>query len=67
MSEWRDIETAPKDGTEILVWRKGWGRHIARWVNEWGDKYFRLASGRDILGGPSHWMPLPDPPSRKEE
>lgn len=30
MSEWQDISTAPKDGTEILVWFRG-RRHVAEY------------------------------------
>src|SRR3546814_8637430 len=31
--EWRDIATAPTDGTEILAWRKDCGRFIARYTS----------------------------------
>ena len=32
MSEWQSISTAPKDGTEILGWRKDCGTLLVRWA-----------------------------------
>lgn len=32
MSEWQPIETAPKDGTEVLVYRADTGVMLARWI-----------------------------------
>ena len=63
MSAWQKIETAPRDGTLILVWRKS--------NNELGYDHLRLSvdyfkhgawweSRRDMP--PTHWMPLPPPP-----
>ena len=64
--EWQPIETAPKDGTLVLVWDEDTGGAFAAqflvevtgWGNpgEWMDWH-----GMRLLQ-PTHWMPLPDPP-----
>lgn len=52
MTEWRDIETAPKDGTEFLA-RDGTERDVARWHND-------HVCGEELGWHPfTHWMPLP--------
>lgn len=75
---WQPIETAPKDGTWILVYcpedtNRGHAvMHTARWMDfyqsapDWAhgplDDYF--GSYREGLpSNPTHWMPLPAPPS----
>jgi hypothetical protein len=64
MSEWQPIETAPKDGRMILVWRDS-GVHLMRWkaIGEhgfWDEWHVKL---KHLSSHPTHWMPLPDPPS----
>ncbi len=58
---WRDIGTAPKDGTHFLAFEKGYGIHDCRW-----DKSHDGGSGgfRTPHHGwrPTHWMPLPKEP-----
>lgn len=57
--EWQPIETAPDDGCEILLYD---GRSI--FTGQWEDSYisgFTDHRGHDC--GPTHWMPLPTPPS----
>jgi hypothetical protein len=68
MNEWQSIETAPKDGTRILLVR---GNYI--WLDDWwkGDgansNWSSLVAWKQTTGKtpdpPSHWMPLPEPPS----
>lgn len=68
---WQPIETAPKDGTRVLIWvctrgsiRRGhaeicvWGKH-----NDWGPIWLRH-NGKEVvdLDAATYWMPLPIPP-----
>lgn len=58
--EWQPIETAPKDGRNILGHDKysnvteciRWVKN--KWVTTWDHEEF---------DDPTHWMPLPPPPS----
>ena len=64
MTEWQPIETAPRDGTEILCYDSavlyGKGNIILNWENgSWVDFYKRIYD-------PTHWMPNPKPPETKE-
>ena len=61
--DWQPIETAPKDGSRIVVWVGRYGAVIARWLREtagtpcwWGQ----VSQG--VAVQPTHWMPLPAPP-----
>ena len=57
MSEWHPIETAPKDGTDILTW-DGTYRRVGHW-NEDADEWYETFYG--IIDA-THWQPLPSPP-----
>lgn len=75
MSGWQPIDTVPLDGTWVLLTGGNSSRHqygdqpnnpgmaICRWpiweAGGWRDQW------DDYYGpeNPTHWMPLPDPPS----
>lgn len=65
--EWQPIETAPKDGTSILVFPDikvtNWG-YTRDKQNEFGwiGCYSYTTDEYDTLD-PTHWMPLPAPPT----
>lgn len=74
--KWNPIETAPKDGSYILIHRaNGHGMHlspvVARWVEREivGSKVKRTEgkwqiddTGSAMLGKGTHWMPMPKGP-----
>lgn len=62
MSEWQTIETAPKDGNEFLALVLD-EHHIMVWDLDEQDWF--EANSQSIIGVPTHWMPLPEPPARK--
>jgi len=61
---WQPIETAPKDGTRIIVAKQS--GYVMAWASSayWFDreKYSGWTDGVDTLATPTHWMPLPAPP-----
>lgn len=68
MNEWQPIETAPKDGTRILLAGKHgvvpmivgyWEASCQVWVYDFferEDEFF------EIVRQPTDWMELPEPP-----
>jgi hypothetical protein len=64
MSEWQPIETAPKDGTAVLV-SEGRFCYCVEWNEEfdwWAVDDNKLGPFRLRGSAPTHWMPLPAPP-----
>lgn len=59
---WRPIETAPKDGTRVLLHRDGWAEHTA--VGWYDDvrREWRPVCGDVFPGDVIHWLPLPPAP-----
>lgn len=68
--DWQPIETAPKDGTRVLLLTEHVGVSIgffgpkySLYGINYGDDWGYGCSWRDsIQPPPTHWMPLPDPP-----
>ncbi len=64
MSELRSIETAPKDGSEILAF--GGRRYdIVAWHTGHHSGFWTARSYLNFE--PTHWMPLPEPPEQSHE
>ncbi|QZP24167.1 DUF551 domain-containing protein [Pseudomonas mosselii] len=82
MSGWQAIDSAPRDGTEIIL-RKGDRVTAGAWI-EWSKSEASFNSRGDYLGQdeydsgahwaswdggfceddePTHWQPLPSPPT----
>ena len=65
---WRPIETAPKDGTSILV---SDGAEVDQ-AEFWDDRGYWVAIGGKCAAGnglgydPTHWMPLPPAPGSEQ-
>lgn len=71
MADWQPIATAPRDGTPVLAWEDGVA-YVTEWQESFRDGFGDTHTGwvePDVgeLGPypchPSHWMPLPDPPT----
>ena len=70
---WQPIETAPKDGTPVLIWMKYGSQAVTaewrggRWRAVW-DGWSVIESESDFgtecreVEVPTHWMQLPAPP-----
>jgi len=76
MPEWKPIDTAPLDGTIILLGGGIWGDDLlddaprvmaARWYKSREHEFWNVCAaeaGFSIFpySNPTHWMPLPEPP-----
>ncbi len=72
--DWQPIETAPKDGTELigLVGKRAITiqsrKHYVKWPHEEGGPTFKdvwtEVRGDELRPcNPTNWMPMPEPPS----
>ena len=67
LSEWMPIETAPRDGTDLLVYLpEDYNKINICSYERNGRNGFDWCSARCVdgleVGCPTHWMPLPDEP-----
>ena len=64
---WQPIETAPKDGSWVLLFLPEWGRgqaRIGQWIRSREDSGWYGREFKEVFNdGPTHWMPLPDSPT----
>lgn len=70
---WFPIETAPKDGTQVLLLVPNWGKPdqgthcvVAQWSDDTDDECKWVRDPGDEFSNtwpPTHWMPLPEPPN----
>lgn len=60
--EWQPIETAPKDGTEFLVFCTDDGHSYICFCNYLAGGYWNPDAEVGGKLNPTHWMPLPKPP-----
>lgn len=60
---WQPIETAPKDGHDVLITTAGYGTlvRVGFW-DEARDGVWSVWPGRERMQ-PTHWRPLPEPPA----
>ncbi len=72
MTDWQPIETAPRDGTEIIAWGVmqgdyGYTPDEYTWTGvQWTCAGWSVTkpTGRYFRGfTPTHWMHLPTPPT----
>ena len=78
MTKWQPIETAPKDGTRILVYGIWEGELIGKakeadvWLCSGFDEYRKCFPVDGIDGyeawvnDPTHWAPAPEKPETEE-
>ncbi len=65
--EWQPIETAPRDGTVLLLYSSNhsdvWQQRLAYWATGPREGWYgRGGPAYATDGAFSHWMPLPEPP-----
>ena len=61
-SSWRDIATAPRDGTRVDLWADGHRFTDCLW-GEWPDRSCWCSLvGIGVPAYPTHWMPIPGAP-----
>lgn len=71
-NQWQPIETAPRDGTQILGFAEWEGMIVCNWLDcseiweqspkyAWAKNYDTVDMSYETFD-PTHWMPLPLPP-----
>jgi hypothetical protein len=60
--EWQPIETAPKDGTPVMIYDPEFSIkvYVAAWMYDF--QWVEADGEHHLEFNPTHWMPLPEPP-----
>jgi len=71
MNDWQPIETAPKNGDTVLLWREIGGVVSAFWDCCADFDWWYIDDGKygpyPLRGpNPTHWMPVPSGPNSKQ-
>lgn len=61
MSEWKSIESVPKNGMPFLLWVEGF--RMIEIMTNWDGSYWRKGEAIPDNDAFTHWMPLPEPPA----
>ena len=80
MNEWQPIETAPRDGTAVLLYGGLWDGDASGIYDDGNDRVPLVCGYRGDVWAmcdtdfyqvrilePTHWMPLPEPPQAPSE
>jgi hypothetical protein len=59
---WRDLETAPKDGSDMLGYIPGWDAVVVCWFDDGKWWVSARGDGRMWVPTPSHWKVSPSHP-----
>lgn len=62
---WLPIETAPKDGSNIILWAKYGDLPLVGRYSKTYDEWLE-AGGTGYKFTPTHWQPLPQTPAKQE-
>ena len=71
--EWQPIETAPRNGTRVMLWHPRWvdGPDFGQFDKEPFDEpgcyacWYTPIDGSNFEPQPTHWAPMPKPPIGK--
>ena len=61
---WQPIETAPRDGTQILVFEERSGITVMVYID---GKFREKVSLCSLRSPPTHMQPLPSPPQNQQQ
>jgi hypothetical protein len=62
MEKWQTMDSAPKDGTWVLLWWPYWSPHAIMAYFDGGSWSSEGVLSDHEEPGPEAWMPLPPPP-----